>query len=234
MKYAIFSDVHGNVFAFEQMLKELKMEDINGYICCGDIAGYYYDQDSIVADLKTLENLLIIKGNHDIYYDMAYKDKDKKIYFSKKYGNSYILDIKRDVVEFINLLPIKIVTKIQGYKIGIFHGSPNDLTNGRIYPDYNVTDDSFQQYDICFLGNTHYRMLKNIQETIVINPGSLGQPRDGKGFSYCIFDFNSLHCDFRTVEFNKDKLKEKVYNIENNEKHRNYLLNVLDRREKND
>lgn len=231
MKYVIFSDIHGNDFALKQMLLDLEKEDINGYIYCGDIAGYYYDQERVVSRLKSLENLLIVKGNHDISYRLAYENEDEKKYYSEKYGNSYNMDIKSDVIDFINTLPIKIITKIKGYKIGIFHGSPNDAINGRIYPDFEHYNDIFKGYDICFLGNTHYRLLKNIQGSIVINPGSLGQPRDGKGFSYCIFDFETLDCDFRTIEFNKDDLKKKIYNFESDIRHRNYLISVLDRRE---
>lgn len=234
MKYVIFSDVHGNTFALKQMLKDVAFENIGGYIYCGDIAGYYYDQAGVVDILKKINNLLIVKGNHDVYYSLSYKDVAKKQIYSEKYGESYNLDISSNVIKFIHNLPTKIVTEIQGHKIGIFHGSPDDALNGRIYPDHSNYSNTFQLYDICFLGNTHYRLLTKVHDTIIINPGSLGQPRDGKGFSYCIFDFDTLCCEYKSVEFNKDCLIKKIINIESNERHQNYLINVLDRSERND
>ncbi len=57
------------------------------------------------------------------------------------------------------------------------------LTHGHYYNEYNVTD----RYDILLLGHTHRSMIKTYGERLVLNPGSLGLPRDGR-HSYMTID----------------------------------------------
>jgi putative phosphoesterase len=230
VRYAIFSDIHGNFHALNQMILDLNSEVIDGYICCGDICGYYYDQLYVIHLLKNLDNLLIVKGNHDKFYEDMIHDKELKFSLTKKYGSSYNKEINLEIYNYVKELPHMIEKNIYNRKVGIFHGSPNDFLNGRIYPDNKVFHENFNTYDICFLGHTHYQFYKKVGNTIILNPGSIGQPRDGLGFSYCIFDFDSLEYEYRTVNFNKDELKEIILKNEESENNREYLCKILDRK----
>lgn len=231
MKYVVFSDIHGNACALRHMLNASRLENVDGYICCGDIVGYYYDFEDAVNLLKGLNNLYLVKGNHDIIYQKIAENPTVKEQYAAKYGNSYLKDVSTMVINFIQTLPTNINMTILGRRVGIFHGTPNDPTDGRIYPDCTQFDETFKQYDICFLGHTHYRMIKQVNNTLLINPGSIGQPRDGAGFSYCIFDFADLTYKFNTITFDKEELRNKIKRTEIIEKNRDYLLNVLDRGE---
>ena len=59
-------------------------------------------------------------------------------------------------------------------------------------------------------------MYRKIKNTVLLNPGSLGQPRDFKGYSYCIIDLGTVECVFKHVEINQKKLvDELIMNHEN-------------------
>ena len=53
------------------------------------------------------------------------------------------------------------------------------------------------------LGHTHHKMVRKIGNTLVINPGSIGQQRDGKGCTALLF--NSEFFDFQFIEIAYDK-----------------------------
>ena len=52
MKFVIFSDIHGNFKALQQMLKATSNLEVDGYIFCGDLVGYLCEQEEIVDVFK--------------------------------------------------------------------------------------------------------------------------------------------------------------------------------------
>ena len=95
--------------------------------------------------------------------------------------------------------------KIEGTKISLFHGSPWDPLQGYIYPDYPGFGEFLRiDSDLFFLGHTHYPLYKKIGNKGIINPGSVGLPRNGDSRAQAaIFDSRS------GVEFIKEN-----YNID--------------------
>ena len=202
MRIGIFSDVHGNYEAFHKML-EAERGNVEKFIFAGDLFGYFYHQSEIIRDLMNLPELLAVKGNHDKYY-LTCKEKTNLI---DKYGSSYLFELPDLQKDFIASMPEYISTEIAGKRIGIFHGGPEDFVEQRIYPDSQVDFSSvFEEYDIVILGHTHYRMEKKVGNTLILNPGSLGQPRDGNGFSYCVLDLEDESCCFKTVDIQLEEL----------------------------
>jgi predicted phosphodiesterase len=66
MLYGVFSDVHGNLEAFEAVLDFFAASRVEGYICCGDLVGYGPDPDRCVTLTRHLKNLYAVCGNHDL------------------------------------------------------------------------------------------------------------------------------------------------------------------------
>lgn len=218
MRYVIFSDIHGNFFALNQMLSDVACENIDGYIFCGDIFGYFCEQRKVIKVLNSIEGLISVMGNHDKNYLEYYADIKKSEELAEKYGASYKICLTSEELNMLKNLPNEVSIDIQGYHCKVVHGTPHNYINGRIYPDSEINEEqlNFEHNDIVFLGHTHYRMYRTFKGTIIINPGSLGQPRDGKGFSYCIFDFDTLECEYRAVsveenEFRHMLLKNQYY-----------------------
>lgn len=214
MKILVFSDIHGNRYAFDKFILKLNEIKYDKIIFCGDIFGYYYDQLYIIEQLKRIENLIWIKGNHDDYAVKLYKGLLSERDLIENYGHSYqyLKDYFSDFdIEFIDKLPIYKELVLSGKKIGVFHGTPDHCLLGRLYPNSKILEkDSYLHYDIIILGHTHFKMVRYIENTMIINPGSLGQPRDGQGFGYAIIDSKISEVLFYNVDFDKTELYEKI------------------------
>jgi len=64
-KYAILSDIHANTDAFGAVLDKCKAENVDKYICLGDIVGYNAEPSECIAMLRELKPIAVVKGNHD-------------------------------------------------------------------------------------------------------------------------------------------------------------------------
>ncbi len=202
MKICIFSDIHGNLEALKKMLA-YEIETAEVVIFAGDIFGYFYEQIEIIQNLICIPKLLAVRGNHDDNY-LTNKDRDSII---NRYGSSYDLFLSPRQKAFLTSMPSFLETTIAGKKFGIFHGGPNEHMTQRIYPDTEICLETMQnKYDYIVLGHTHHRFIKKVGNAWIINPGSLGQPRDGRGFGYCILDIDNNSCQFKTVDVNVEKL----------------------------
>lgn len=232
MKICFFSDIHGNNYAFDEFINYSLNLDIDQYVLCGDIFGYYYGQNDIISKLRNIVNLYSIKGNHDInYLNICLKLESEKI-FIDKYGSSYKNIAKKISVanhNFIENMADYLELNFNDIKIGIFHGSPINHLSGRVYPDTEITEfDIYKNYDYIILGHTHYRMLRNLGLTVIINPGSIGQPRDKNGSSFATLTLPSGEIQFYQIKWEKSKL---VSEIKKNDKSNQKLIDILFRDE---
>ena len=221
MKMIVFSDLHGNYEALSKMLEIEQPAADDLLIFCGDIVGYYYDALEIVGKLKEFSNIYAIRGNHDQYYIKSTKERRLKL--SEKYGISH-LNPQREVIDYIMQLPTHVELEIERKNILICHGSNEDYLEGRIYPDTEICE---TEYDLIISGHTHYQMDRREGKTLYLNPGSLGQPRDKKGFSYCVVEIDDLiEYTFKKVEINIKALQKQCLE---NEGEITFAYKVLER-----
>ncbi|MDR2580413.1 MAG: metallophosphatase family protein [Fibromonadaceae bacterium] len=190
MKYALFSDVHGNFAAFEAMMSKLAHESIEGYLYCGDLTSYHYQTTKIAEVIKGLPNFYAVLGNNDQFF-LDTLNVQAEQHITKE-------DI--ELAEFIKTLPEIITMEIGNFNFSMLHGSPSSPLFGRIYLD-SPLDIGPLPYDFLFVGHTHCQMTRLHANCRIVNPGSLGQPRDGKGFSYCIVDFITGDIEYYTTSF---------------------------------
>jgi putative phosphoesterase len=215
MKICFFSDVHGNNLAFNQFLKATKSnKEISEIIFLGDFVGYYYSPEEIISYCR-LNNIQCILGNHDQnLLDII----DKKIEIKamvEKYGHSYkraIDTISSENINFLRKLPKFKILELNGKSLFVCHGSPEDLLSGRIYPDTDLSKYSnlIEKYDYIITGQTHHKLAKNLGKLFFLNPGSIGQQRDGQGCSYLILDLKKNTFSFHTIEYDITKLEEQI------------------------
>ena len=64
MRYGIFSDIHSNLEALNEILSALKKQKIDLYVCLGDIVGYGANPNECVERVKKIANFCVA-GNHD-------------------------------------------------------------------------------------------------------------------------------------------------------------------------
>lgn len=222
MKLCIFSDIHGNLEALNRMFEKEK-NNVNGYIFLGDIFGYFYEQSAIIEQFRSMKNIWAVKGNHDENY-LKLLEKDSKTQYElvDRYGSSYLILLTPDQKEYVERLPAYLEMEIDGQFIGGFHGGPSDYMNQRIYPDTKI-ELLTKRYSILLMGHTHYGFAKRYGETLIINPGSLGQPRDGKGFSYLILDTKDKSYEFKIVRINMTALMRQMEERDSDRKVFDYI-----------
>lgn len=212
MRYIVFSDIHGNNLALKLMMEQTIHEKIDGYIFCGDIVGYFYEQEDVINQLrKWNERLYAVLGNHDFNYLNGLSDERYAKMFSRQYGRSYVEKLSVSALTFLQRLSHSLSLIIDGKSVLVIHGNLSNPLDGRIYPDTEIEKkELYSKYDVVFTGHTHYQMKRKCDKTLLINPGSLGQPRDGKGFSYCIFDFEKMKAEFYTIEIDVKALVDNM------------------------
>lgn len=210
MRYVVFSDIHGNCFALDAMVNDLNKEKIEGYIFLGDVLGYFYWTHETINILRELPNLVAIRGNHDQYFLESMNNERELKRLAFKYGKSYLNNFLDDEVQFIKSFSLCKNIMIGDMSIGIFHGIPENLYEGRYYPDADYSLNGIEKYDVILLGNTHYRLRRKQEKKLILNPGSLGLPRDGKGYSYLVYDSDENSWNYHTVNIDGKDLYRRI------------------------
>ena len=227
MRLGVFSDIHGNMDAFNEVIASMELRSCDAYVFVGDICGYYYDQSAVIESHITLKNLYAVAGNHDRMFLRSLNDSR----FAKEYEDSYGASFEffrskatMQMVNYIQSLPDRLEL-IDG-KILVVHGSPNNPLDEYLYPDTDIERLSALGYKTIISGHTHYPMSRHTGSVHVINPGSVGQPRDRKDPSWGLYDTDTDEFDVIRVQYDNTRLKQQIFEIGEKNK---YLLDILDR-----
>lgn len=208
MKVAVISDIHSNYYALRAVLRDVKKNNIKNYIILGDIFGYYpwaVDTYKLIRKIKIFK---IVKGNHDDL--LSEKNFKKPGYYDAIRFNKKKLKIFGDeVFRWLKKIPHQDKFKYGNFEYVICHGTPEDPVNGRYYPDNKKKYSWFpKKNQILMLGHTHYPLLKTTENNgVVVNPGSVGQSRDGNMKpSWIEFDLNSKEYKLHRVSYDIGKV----------------------------
>jgi len=223
MKVCVISDIHGNYDALKKCIEEAKKLDVKKFLCLGDYVGYYYEPEKCIDLLLDL-NAVCIKGNHEkIFLDLV-KNKRKLRYYASKYGNGIkvaLKKLKKKHINFIKKLPNTKKITINKKKILLCHGSPWK-NNEYVYPNKFLKFKrklSNYNFDNILLGHTHIQMKKKINSKVILNPGSVGQPRDGEGLiKWLIIDYSKMRYEFKKTFFDNTKIIKQVMTYDKNKK----------------
>ena len=158
MKTLIYSDVHGNLPAFEKML--IEEGPCDKYICLGDLVNYGPWSNECVELALSLPNTEIIMGNHEeSFVDGYYNGRNSlvKIFFSHTYSKFHKIEEIKNFVPYINL--------------GKFICT-HTLDNKYIFPDTKVKLEA--NY---IIGHSHIQFKYKNNSFVLYNCGSVGQNR---------------------------------------------------------
>jgi predicted phosphodiesterase len=184
MKVAVVADIHGNSAALGAVLDDARRLGATRLVVLGDIVGYYYGAREAVELIEAWD-AVVIRGNHEeLLQQWLEGDAPTRDTLRRRYGSGLavaaeVLDAPRLV--WLRRLPHP-VEQIVGTTRTLFaHGHPTAV-DVYVYPD-NVQSlldrTALGSWDLVWLGHTHYPMDTCVGETRVVNPGSVGQPRDG-------------------------------------------------------
>jgi predicted phosphodiesterase len=236
-KRALISDIHANLEALEAVLAHIDDQGITEIICLGDIVGYGPDPVACL-DLVMDRCILTILGNHDqaVIFDPEGFNPvaEKAIYWTRDQLDRNIGGAARSNRrwDFIGELPRR---HDEGEFLFV-HGSPRDPTNEYVFPEHiwekprmEALFRRIQQY--CFQGHTHIpgvfteggrfftpADLENVvqlnAEKLMINVGSVGQPRDeDRRACYVVLDSKARTATFHRVDYDFRDTAGKIYDI---------------------
>ncbi|MEK6221673.1 MAG: metallophosphatase family protein [Chloroflexota bacterium] len=235
MRSLIITDIHGNQVALETVLKDAK-EDFDAVWCLGDVIGYGPNPNECIDLVKDQPNLICLLGNHDAASAnlMDISSFNPEARRSVEWTQSVLTDSS---LEFIKERPEVSVIE----QVTLVHGSPREPVYEYLL-DTRAATDNFEHFEnnYCFVGHTHLPVLFSIAEedymaslTIppvnavtklatrsIINPGSVGQPRDrDPRAAYAIFDSEENTWDYRRVDYDIEETQNRMVEIGLPERH---------------
>lgn len=186
MKLALISDVHANVVALEAVLADMDGRGVGGILSAGDVVGYYpYPRETIA--LFQERSIVSIQGNHDRAVLSA---GDPRMNPWARNAISWTASrLEEDEIDYLRKLPRHLSIGIDGTGVAVFHGAPFD-DDYYLYEE-EATEDllTMAKCDLLVLGHTHVPFIKRFKRGMIVNPGSVGQPRDGDPDAcYSIYD----------------------------------------------
>ena len=209
MKIGIISDIHANSEALETVLEEI---DADKLVCAGDLIGYGVEPNKVVKAVQE-NDIESIKGNHDA---KAVHQIQTRMNPSAELALEYNReDLEDENWEYLEDIPESIRKNIGGVDIAVFHGSPEHPLHDYMYEskiDREFLEDNFEEPpDLVVLGHTHVPFKEKVDDTWIVNPGSVGQPRDrNPEASYAVLDTEKMSVELKRTSYDLEKAAEKV------------------------
>lgn len=209
MRLGVISDVHANRVALEAVLKD--MPDVDRTVCAGDIVGYNPWPGECVDRIREL-GATTIAGNHDRAVAGGTTFGFNSLAGAGvRYAKRHLSDAQ---IEWIEGLPPERRT-VSG-RVHLAHGHPTDPDRytrpGEFAPRLLAEAGSTGDVpDVLVLGHTHVQSHEIYEEGIVLNPGSIGQPRDGDPrAAYAIVDLDAMTVEERRVDYDVEAVVDAV------------------------
>jgi len=184
MKVAVVSDIHANVSAFEAVLKAARAKTVDALMIAGDLVGYYFEPKAVLQLIQSFEKpVYLVRGNHEEMLLKAKLSGDQLEEITSKYGPGLkcALDqLTNSEIQWLANLPHPLEINDFDCSILLCHGSPLSVDQ-YVYPDgaiENLLSSLQEPPDVLIMGHTHYPFVRNVDGCLVINPGSVGQPRN--------------------------------------------------------
>ncbi len=230
MRYLIFTDIHGNLEALLSVLKFARRRKIDHYLFLGDMVGYGADPNDVIQKLRMLKPISMIRGNHD---KAVCCDLDSVHTFNPIAASA--IHWTRETVTKKNLSYLNNLKKgpvILHDQITICHGAPFD-EDYYIFGEFDAAEAFLHlETPITFFGHTHFPFIYSESDHIVegtfltgnsnemkiesdkrylINPGSVGQPRDRNTRAACaIYDDKAKKISFFRLEYEVEEAQRKI------------------------
>jgi putative phosphoesterase len=193
MRLAVIADVHSNIHALRAASDIIRGRGPGMVVCAGDVVGYGAFPDECCAAVQGMCGRCIA-GNHDRsavsgdFSGMNPFAAAAMIWTAGRLGEG--------ARGFLASLAPSCRFEADGVQVAVFHGSPRD-------PDEYVHEEAVTEEtlrgtgsDMVVMGHTHVPYAKRLGDGLVVNPGSVGQPRDGdpRG-SLAFVDTGRMECE---------------------------------------
>jgi predicted phosphodiesterase len=226
MRYAVISDIHSNWEALESTFREIDRRKVDQIICLGDIVGYGANPSECLALICERSDEIVL-GNHDeAVFNVALR--------------AYFNPLARQAIEWTETqLKAKEQKKLRDFSPIVINRKANvTWAHGSVHEPhayhylFSKSDarPTFQKLetDFCFFGHTHIPSLFSEKsgevrylpagryelpekDRYVLNPGSVGQPRDrNPELSFALFDADKREVELIRMKYDNQKAAEKI------------------------
>ena len=227
MKFCIFGDIHANLEAFEEVLRDAEEQGCTHYACLGDVVGYNANPRECLEIVRSLD-CPVIKGNHDeeCSRESSLEGLNPLAYAALSWTRLQMRDSEKEY-----LRGLRLVRQVTDFTI--VHATL-DSPSGWAYVQNKfdaMASFNYQFTGVCFFGHTHVPVAyvqegsarpekAEVEHTQMrvepgrkyfINVGSVGQPRDGDWrASYAIYDKANQYITVRRLEYDLQRTQEKI------------------------
>ena len=227
MRYAIIADIHSNLTAFQAVLDDIQsQESIDRIWCLGDIVGYGPDPHECIELLRSTDNICVA-GNHDraAIGQLDITSFNPNAAEAVKWTEE---QLSIGDITYLKNLP----DSIQEDDFILVHGSPREPIMEYIL-SISVARQNFDCFrtKYCLVGHTHVPQAYSLdkegnytatrffptvkliagQTRLIINPGAVGQPRDGNpAASYAVYDNVTKVFQLRRVPYDIRQTQDRI------------------------
>ncbi len=230
MRVGIISDIHANWPALQTALAVLDREGVDRIFCLGDIVGYYTEAAECVEEMIDRQ-IDCIRGNHERYLlgqelDQIQPTARQAIEFTRT-------QLDEDHLKFLEGLSN--IMRVPNFFL-LVHGSPRHrdeylLEREQYEANFDKLARDYPEFRVCFFGHTHLPMVVCREQTLddfhedarvsldpkrtyLINPGSVGQPRDGcPKACFVIYDTSRRELNFYRRAYDMRTIQARVHEV---------------------
>lgn len=227
MRYLVITDIHANIEALDACLADAEARGYDRTLVLGDIVGYGPDPNAVIDRVTELAPTALVRGNHDkiaIGIEQA-----EGFNASARAAARWTLDaLTPEHREWLIALPGG--PTVVDEQVEICHGSPVD-EDEYIFDELDARRAiEISRQRLCLFGHTHVPMVFRLsgrsigvlsaadedlpldaEAKYLVNPGSVGQPRDGDArAAYAIFDSDAQRVHLYRVVYPIERTQQKM------------------------
>jgi diadenosine tetraphosphatase ApaH/serine/threonine PP2A family protein phosphatase len=216
MKILVISDIHANLTALKTVLSEAG--SVDAVWCLGDIVGYGPKPNECIQLIQEQPNMVCLLGNHDAASidKMSVTTFNYEARLAVEWTKSKLTE---ENIEFLKNRPEFVILN----EVTLAHGSPREPILEYLLDIRSAAENfAYFENDYCFIGHSHLPVMftnHNGQEDVqlvfplpdntiqlkpraIVNPGSVGQPRDrDPRAAFAIYDDSDYTWEYRRVDY---------------------------------
>ncbi|MEM0504466.1 MAG: metallophosphoesterase family protein [Sulfolobales archaeon] len=242
LKLLIISDIHGNADALKTLLSRVPGWDYLWVL--GDLTDYGPEPHVVVDLIRDLKPDVVLMGNHD--HAVAFNTDcmcAPELHELSEYTrvNISLRLLAEDQVRWLKTLPKYYSVMLDNLKFYATHGSPRNNLYGYLKPTLSMDEVKLAltpsmyavkpkpiEADYVIVGHTHIPMSLDVNSLKVLNPGSIGQPRDGDPrTSALLLDLRSREVRWYRIEYEIGETIRKLRSLDLDLRYVKWLESIL-------
>jgi putative phosphoesterase len=222
LKVLILSDIHGNLHALEAVLQQVPHDLV---VCCGDIVVDFPYPEECVTVLRERRSRCCL-GNNDAFIaqDLTPSHHLRAPYLHYAEALDKVVELTQQLISadsksFLQGLPRELRIAVDGRRFYLNHTGPGLPIHRYLQIDTPLSElrriYSGTEADVLVTGHTHIPYVKQLGQKVLINPGSVGESRDGDPrASYATFDTGTGRAEHGRLAYDVQSTLERLAELD--------------------